>query len=88
MDNNELTIENAVKKGIENNYELQILLKAIDASESLKIQNSLYPNPEFAIEAENILGSNDFSGFRGSEITASLSQNILLAGKISKLKKF
>lgn len=87
IDNNELTIENAVKNGIENNYELQILLKAIDVSAALKMQNNLYPNPEFAIEAENILGSNDFSGFRGSEITASLSQNILLAGKLSKLEK-
>ena len=87
IDNNELTIENAVKNGIENNYELQILLKAIDVSAALKMQSSLYPNPEFAIEAENILGSNDFSGLRGSEITASLSQNILLAGKLSKLEK-
>lgn len=87
MDNNELTIENAVNKGIKNSYELQILLKAIDASEALKMQNSLYPNPEFAIVAENILGSNGFSGLRGSEITASLSQNILLAGKLSKLEK-
>ena len=36
---------------------------------------------------KNIFGSGELSGFSGSEITASLSQNIQLAGKISKREK-
>ncbi len=82
-----LTIEMAVNKTIENNPELKVLLKNIAANKAIKLQSGLIPNPEFGLEAENILGGNDFSGFSGSEITASISQNILLAGKISKLEK-
>ncbi len=82
-----LTINAAVNTAIENNPELQVLLKKIEASKAIKIQSGLMPNPEFGLEAENILGNNDFEGFRGSEITATVSQNILLAGKINKLEK-
>ena len=82
-----LTIEMAVNKTIEHNPELKVLKKNIAANKAVKLQSGLMPNPEFGLEAENIFGNNDFSGFRGSEITASISQNILLAGKISKLEK-
>jgi cobalt-zinc-cadmium efflux system outer membrane protein len=82
-----LTIETAIEKAIKNNSELQYYMNNIEASKALKYQSGLIPNPEFDIEAENIFGSEDFSGFKGSEITASLSQNILLAGKISKREK-
>ena len=85
-DSNYLTMETAVNKAIENNPELKTLLKNIDASKAVKLQSGLMPNPELELEVENIFGSKDFSGFSGSEITASLSQNILLAGKISKLE--
>lgn len=82
----QLTIKTAVNKAIENNPELQALMKNIDASKAVKLQSGLMPNPELGLEVENIFGGKDFSGFSGSEITASLSQNILLAGKISKLE--
>lgn len=84
---NELTMVIAEKKGIENNPELKYLLKNIDASKAIKIQSGLISNPELGIEVENIFGSGDLSGFSGSEITASISQNIQLAGKISKREK-
>ncbi len=82
-----LTIKMAVNKTIENNPELKVLRKNIAANKAVKLQSGLMPNPEFGLEAENIFGNNNFNGFRGGEITASISQNILLAGKISKLEK-
>lgn len=84
--NEQLTIENAVNKAIENNPELKRLVKSIEANKAIKLQSGLISNPEFGLEVENIFGNKDFNGFSGSEITASLSQNILLAGKISKLE--
>ncbi len=83
----ELTMEIAEKKGIKNNPELQYLLKNIDANKALQLQSGLISNPEFGLDVENIFGSGDLSGFSGSEITASLSQNFQLAGKISKREK-
>lgn len=83
----ELTIEKAVSLAVQNNPELKTLHYEIDALGAAKIQSGLMPNPEFEVEAENILGSKDFNGFDNSEITAVLSQDILLAGKISKRVK-
>ncbi len=85
--NGELTIKKAVSLAVQNNPELKTLRYEIDALEAVKLQSGLLPNPEFEIEAENILGSKDFNGFDNSEITAVLSQDILLAGKISKRVK-
>ena len=82
-----LTIEEAVSMAVQNNPELQALRYEIDALEAAKLQSGLMPNPEFGVEAENIFGSKDFNGFDNSEITALLSQDILLAGKISKRVK-
>ncbi len=82
--NNELTMEIAEKIGIKNNPELQYLVQNIDVRKAVKLQSGLLSNPELGLEAENIFGTGDFSGFSGSEITASLSQNFQLAGKISK----
>lgn len=85
--NGELTIEKAVSLAVKNNPELQTLRYEMDALKAAKLQSGLMPNPEFEVEAENILGSKDFNGFNNSEITAVLSQDILLAGKISKRVK-
>lgn len=82
-----LTIEKAVSLAVQNNPELKTLHYEIDALGAAKIQSGLMPNPEFEVEAENILGSKNFNGFDNSEITAVLSQDILLAGKISKRVK-
>jgi len=83
----ELTIEKAVSMAVQNNSELHSLRYEIDALEAAKLQSGLMPNPEFGVEAENILGSKDFNGFGNSEITAFISQDILLAGKINKRVK-
>ncbi|NNG27725.1 MAG: TolC family protein, partial [Ignavibacteriaceae bacterium] len=87
MSGDSLTLDIAVITAIKNNPELKILREEIDALEANKIQSGLMPNPEFGVEAENIFGSGEFSDFKGSEVTAIISQNILLAGKISKREK-
>lgn len=79
-----LTIEKAIKLAIENNPDLKVLSDEIQARKAIEIQSSLLPNPEFGVETENIFGNKDFSGFNNSEISAHLSQDILLAGKIDK----
>ena len=79
-----LTIEKAIKLAIENNPDLKVLSDEVQARKAIEIQSSLLPNPEFGVEAENIFGNKDFSGFNNSEISAHLSQDILLAGKIDK----
>ncbi|MBT8385869.1 MAG: TolC family protein, partial [Ignavibacteria bacterium] len=84
MSGDSLTLDIAVITAIKNNPELKILREEIDALEVNKIQSGLMPNPEFGVEAENIFGSDEFSDFKGSELTAIISQDILLAGKISK----
>ncbi|NHZ84665.1 MAG: TolC family protein [Planctomycetia bacterium] len=86
-DKDYLSIETAVNKAIENNPELQTLLQNIDARKAIKLQSGLKPNPELGFEAENIFGSNGYSGLNSGEITASISHNILLAGKINKRVK-
>ncbi|MFA8342810.1 MAG: TolC family protein [Rhodothermaceae bacterium] len=82
-----LSVETAVDIAIKNNPELKILRKNIKAFQAVKLQQGLLSNPELEIEAGNIFGTKNYKGFDGSEITFSLSQNIMLAGKISKREK-
>jgi len=82
-----LTLDKAVLIALANNPELATYNLEIKALESSALQEGLSPNPEFGIEAENIFGSGDFNGFKSSETTLLLSQDILLAGKLSKQRK-
>ncbi|VAX15506.1 hypothetical protein MNBD_IGNAVI01-3029 [hydrothermal vent metagenome] len=84
---NSLTIETAISKALQNNPTLKVLLREINALEAVKIQSGLMPNPEFSLDAENLFGTGEFNGVDGTEITAQISQSIMLAGKISKLEK-
>ncbi len=82
-----LTLDKAVVIALANNPELVSFNLEIKALESVALQQGLSPNPEFGIETENIFGSNNFSGFNSSETTLLLSQDILLAGKLSKRRR-
>jgi len=84
---NILTLDKAVVIALANNPELVSYNLEIKALESVALQQGLSPNPEFGIEAENVFGSNDFTGFTSSETTLMLSQDILLAGKLSKQRR-
>lgn len=87
VNNKKLSLNEAVEMSVKNNAELKVYRSEIKALGAVVLQSGLNPNPELEVEAENILGNEDFSGFKGSEITAKISQNILLAGKISKREK-
>jgi len=81
-----LNIDDAVMIALKNNREIRGILLDSKAFEQITYQQALNPNPQFSLDAENIFGSGNFNGFNGSEITAAFSQDILLAGKLSKLK--
>jgi len=82
-----LTLDKAVVIALANNPALVSFNLEIKALESVALQQGLSPNPEFGVGVENIFGSNDFSGFKSSETTLLLSQDILLAGKLSKRRR-
>lgn len=78
---NRITLEQAVGLALINNPDLKIFQFEILTLEKEKIQAGLIPNPELSFDAENILGSKDFKGFGGSELTLSLSKQFELGGK-------
>lgn len=80
----EYHLNDAVIQSLAGNPVVNQYLLEIKALEKTVIQESLISNPELDIEAENFWGGGEFRGFNASEITASVSQEILLAGKISK----
>ncbi|MGB7405440.1 MAG: TolC family protein, partial [Pacificimonas sp.] len=51
------------------------------AARALVGQARLRPNPEFAFDAENIAGSDSFSGLQATEYTLSVGQRLELGGK-------
>ena len=83
----ELTIDEVIRSALQNNPELKSLQNEIDAMNAAKLQSTLIPNPEIEVEAENIFGNKDYSGFGNSEITVVLSQDIIISGKIGKQNK-
>lgn len=58
-------------------------LAEAQAAEAMIEQARLRPLPEASLEVENFGGSGDLRGFRGSEYTLSLSQQLELGGKRS-----
>lgn len=58
-------------------------LAEAQAAEAMIEQARLRPLPEASLEIENFGGSGDLRGFRGSEYTLSLSQQLELDGKRS-----
>ncbi len=79
-----VTLNEVIKRALKNSPQLQSKKKEIEAAEALKKQAGLIPNPEFELEAENFLGSGPFNGFNGLEVSGSFSQEIMLAGRLSK----
>ncbi len=82
-----LTLDMAIKRALDSNPEIASMKKKIEVAEARLLQSGLIPNPQLSVDAENILGSNEFSGFRGSEITMGISQDIALSSKISNRVK-
>ena len=82
---NTLTLDNAISLAMKNNPDLKLIKKDVQIKKNSGIVNSQYPNPEIEIETSDFLGTGGYSGFRNSELSLSISQEIVLNGKNNKL---
>ena len=69
------------------NPELKVFSLETRAAQARELQAGLWPNPKIKVEAENVGGTGELSGFDGAETTIQLSQLIELGGKSQKRKK-
>lgn len=83
----ELTLLKSLKLALDNNPDLKIYRWKLKENDADILQNNAYPNPELGIEAGNILGSGQYSGFDSSEITLFINQPIILGSKKDKKNK-
>ena len=85
--NGVITLRQALALALMHNPELRAFSWEVRASEARALQASLLPNPEIEMEAEEVGGTGERSGFDGAETTIQLGQLIELAGKPSKRKR-
>ncbi len=76
-----LALEKALSLALLYSPELAAFSYEIRAAEARALQAGLYPNPELDVEMENLGGTGDLRGFRGTETTVGIAQSLLLAGK-------
>lgn len=76
-----LTLAEAARLTLQRNPELQVFQWRLKAVESRRESAALNPAYEIALEAENLLGSDEFSGTENAEWTLSLGSVIELGGK-------
>lgn len=85
--NGVITLRQALALALMRNPELKAFSWEVRASEARTLQASLLPNPEIAVEVEEVGGTGERSGFDGAETTIALGQLIELAGKPTKRKR-
>lgn len=76
-----LTLEKALQYTLQSSPQLAIYPFEQRAAEARVLQAGLRPNPELALEVENVAGSGDLRGTRSAEYTLSLSQTVELGNK-------
>lgn len=77
-----LDLRQALALALCHNPELSAFSWEVRAAEARELQSRLLPNPEAAVDVENVGGN--MSGFRESETTVSLAQDILFWLKRSR----
>ncbi|MBC8391858.1 MAG: TolC family protein [Deltaproteobacteria bacterium] len=82
-----LTLGQVLTLTLLHNPELKVFSLETRAAEARELQAGLWPNPELEIEAENVGGTGELSGFDSAETTIQLSQLIELGGKSQKRRK-
>ncbi len=75
------TLEDAVSKALENSPRIRASQSVIDAAKGGVTQAGLYTNPSIGVDAENIAGTDQYSGINSAEITYGVSQTIEIGGK-------
>jgi len=78
---NPLTLENAAQLSLRHHPQLHVFEWRTRALEGQRLTADRAPAYEIGLEAENVLGSGDFSGVDAAEITLALSSVIELGGK-------
>jgi cobalt-zinc-cadmium efflux system outer membrane protein len=82
-----LTLEEALKRALEESPELASRAWDLQGQDARALQAGLAPNPELQAETENFVGSGAFSGFGASETTLALAQRLETAGKRGKRRR-
>jgi cobalt-zinc-cadmium efflux system outer membrane protein len=77
-------LQQAIDIAVRNNPELKAMALELDAAEATIQQAGLWANPTLEMESENFSGDNP--GFSRAENTVSISQPLLLGGKINHQK--
>ncbi|NQY75488.1 MAG: TolC family protein [Candidatus Margulisbacteria bacterium] len=78
---NDLLREIVRERVLVNNLELKALEWDIQSKEALVRQSKTWKNPEFEVEAENVLGTGTNKGFDNAETTYKFSEEFELWGK-------
>ena len=79
--NKVLSKQAVIERVLANNLELKALKSEVLSKEALVRQAKAWKNPEFEVEAENVLGKGSNKGFDSAETTYKLSEEFELWGK-------
>jgi len=82
-----LDLQMAISRVASNHPALSAAEANVLAAQAEALQAGLWQNPVLGIEAENVLGSDNFSGGDSAEYTFSISQTFELGGKPSKRRQ-
>ncbi len=81
-----LTLRDVLMLSVSRSPELHVYPYELRAADARTLQAGVLPNPELAIEVEELAGSGDRSGFDAAETTVRIDQPIELGGKRMKRK--
>ena len=76
-----LTLSQALQRAVAVNPRLAVAEREIGVATGRRIQAGAFPNPEIAVDVENVNGSGPYRGTRSAETTISLGQLIEFPGK-------
>jgi len=79
-----LSLRDAMAAALLSNPELRTFAWEVRATEARALQAGLPPNPEAGVELENVGGNGGVRVLNGSETTLSISQLLLVGGKLEK----
>lgn len=79
-----ITLKQALDLALEHNPELKASSWDINAAEAGRLQAGLWPNPRLKVEAEEVGGEGDRSGFDAAETVIEISQPIEMGRKLAR----
>lgn len=76
-----LTLEQAIARAVEAAPQLRASEAGVDVARASRVQAAVRPNPYVTVDAENFVGTGNYSALEQAEITAVYSQPIERGGK-------